>query len=162
MRGWISVLHWVHDNIILIFFVVTCGMFLAAWLILEAFRSHRGRDEVFRLRQRLYQIEREQGFVRPTDTGPVVLASRWIGVGAAATTSDGGCLILIEGASPFQKKAVMTIRIDGLPYKRNEAMLVGQRLEAGGKSGTYCIVLHATDQNQARLAVSLRTRHLEI
>lgn len=161
MRTWYSAIHWIHDNILLIFFLVVCAMFLAAWLILEAFRSHRSRDEIFRLRQRLYTIEREQSFVRPNDSGPMVLSSRWIGVGAAATTSDGGCLILLEASSPFQKRASLTVRIDGLPSKRNEAMLVGQRIEVDGRSGTYSIELHATDQNQARFAVFLRTHHLQ-
>lgn len=160
MGSWISVLHWVHDNITLIFFFVIVAIFVAAWLIFEAFRSHKSRDEVFRLRQRLYELERDRSYVRTNEEGQLVMQSRWISVGAAATTSDGGCLILLESASPLQRKAMITIRIDGLPDRRHDPILIGQRLETDGKSGTYFVELHAVEQNRARFAISLRTRHL--
>ncbi len=159
MRGWVIVLHWVQDNITLIFFGVVVVMFLAAWLVVEAFRSHQSRDEIFRLRQRMYEMERERNFSQTMDGGPVVLPSRWIRVGGAATTSDGGCLLLVQAASPVQKRVMMTVRVDGLPIKKDATMMVGQRIEVGGKSGVYSIELHGAEKNQARFGVSLRTRH---
>ena len=157
MRAWA---YWVHDNITLILFGLVVCMFFVAWLVFEAIRSHKSRDEIFRLRQRLYELEREK-VGRKLGDGPAVLASRWINVGGAATTSDGGCLILVEAVSPFQKRAMMTVRVDGYAAKKSEPILVGQRLEVEGKSGTYLVELHDTDKNQARMAVSLRNRHTE-
>src|SRR5579883_1286393 len=142
MSGSLQFLRWVHDNITLIFFGAIVAIFVVAWLAFEAIRSHRSRDEIFRLRQRLYQLERDQQFSRSMDAGPIVLSSRWVTVGSAATTSDGGCLIILEAASPFQKRAMMSVRVDGLPAMRNQTLSVGQRLEVGGKSGIYSIELH--------------------
>ena len=157
MRAWA---YWVHDNITLILFGLVVCMFFVAWLVFEAIRSHSSRDEIFRLRQRLYELEREK-VGRTLGDGPPVLASRWITVGGAATTTDGGCLILVEAVSPLQKRAMMTVRVDGYAAKKNEAILVGQRLEVEGKSGIYLVELHDTDKNQARMGVSLRNRHTE-
>jgi hypothetical protein len=157
MRAWA---YWIHDNITLILFGVVVGMFFVAWLVFEAIRSHSSRDEIFRLRQRLYELEREKVGRSLTD-GPPVLASRWINVGGAATTSDGGCLILVEAVSPVQKRALMTVRVDGYPALKNEGVLVGQRLEVEGKSGIYVVELHGTAHKQARMAVSLRSRHVD-
>jgi hypothetical protein len=157
MRAWA---YWVHDNITMILFGLVVCLLFVAWLVFEAIRSHSSRDEIFRLRQRLYELEREKAG-RTLGDGPPVLASRWINVGGAATTSDGGCLILLEAVSPFQKRALMTVRVDGYPAKKNEPIVVGQRLEVQGKSGTYLVELHGTEKNQARLAVSLRNRHVE-
>jgi hypothetical protein len=157
MRAWA---YWIHDNITLILFGVVVGMFFIAWLVFEAIRSHSSRDEIFRLRQRLYELERSK-VGRSLSDGPPVLASRWINVGGAATTSDGGCLILVEAVSPLQNRAMMTVRVDGYPALKNEGILVGQRVEVEGKSGTYSVELHDTGKNQARMAVSLRSRHVE-
>lgn len=161
MRGWIALQYWARDNVILIAFLFIAALFGLAWLIIEALRSHQSRDEIFRLRQRLYELERSRGFTT-LDSGSIVLQSRWIRVGGAATTSDGGCFLLVEAASPIQKKVSMTVRVDGLPAKRNATMAVGQRMEIEGKSGTYSIELHGTEPQQARLNVWLRTRHVEV
>lgn len=160
MRGWISLQYWVRDNVILIAFLFIAVLFGLAWLVLEALRSHGSRDEIFRLRQRLYELERARGYTS-LDFGSLVLQSRWIKVGGAATTSDGGCFLLLEAASPVQKKVSITVRVDGLPAKRNAMMSVGQRMEIEGKSGTYSIELHATEPQQGRINVYLRTRHIE-
>lgn len=157
LRAWA---YWVHDNITLILFGLVVCMFFLAWLVFEAIRSHNSRDEIFRLRQRLYELEREKVGRSLTD-GPPVLPSRWINVGGAATTSDGGCLILVDAVSPLQKQAMITVRVDGYPAWKRESVVVGQRLETEGKSGTYLLELHDTTKNQARLAVSLRSRHVE-
>ncbi len=158
MRAWA---YWVHDNITLIFFCAVVAMFVVAWLVFEALRSHRSRDEIFRLRQRLYELEHNRYISRSAEEGPVVMESRWIRAGAAATTSDGGCLVLVESVSPLQKRATMTVRVDGYPARKNYAVTVGNRVEIDGKSGTYLVDLHGTEQNQARMCVSLRTHHLE-
>lgn len=161
MRGWISLQYWVRDNVVLIALLFIAVLFGLAWLIIEALRSHASRDEVFRLRQRLYELERAKGYSPGLDFGSLVLHSHWIKVGGAATTSDGGCFLLLEAVSPVQKKVSITVRVDGLPVKRNAMMSVGQRLEIEGKSGTYSIELHATEPQQARVNVYLRTRHME-
>ncbi len=159
MHGWVMVLHWVRDNITFILFGAIVIIFVAGWLVIEAIRSHQSRDEIFRLRKRMYEMERERNFSQTMDGGPVVLSSRWIRVGGAATSSDGGCLLLVQGASPVQKRVIMTVRVDGLPVKKDATMMVGQRIEVGGKSGVYSIELHGAEKNQARFAISLRTRH---
>jgi hypothetical protein len=157
MRAWA---YWVHDNITIILFGLVVCMFFVAWLVFEAIRSHSSRDEIFRLRQRLYELERDR-VGRTLSDGSPVLVSRWINVGGAATTSDGGCFLLVEAVSPLQKRALTTVRIDGYPALKSEPVVVGQRLEVEGKSGTYVVELHDTAKNQARLAVSLRSRHVE-
>jgi hypothetical protein len=158
MRGWFFFLHWVHDHILFILVGGVVVLFIAAWLVAEALRGTTNKDEIYRLRQRLYQLEREKNF-SGMDGGPVVLPSRWIRVGTAATTSDGGCLLLVEAASPVQKRVMMTVRVDGMPVKRSATMMVGQKLRVDGKSGCYSIELFGTEKEQARFAVSLRSRH---
>lgn len=162
MRGWGAVLHWVHDNIFLIFFGAVVVLFVAAWLIAEAFRSHQNRDELVRLRHRVHQMERDQAMPASFGAGPIVLSPRWLIVGSAATTTDGGCFILLEAAWPLQRRAMLTVRVDGLPSQRNASVTVGETIEASGKSGIYSIELHAAESNQARLAISLRAKHAAV
>ena len=156
-----TMLFWVRDHIALI----ALGLFLAilgvAWLIFAAMRSHRGSDEVLRLRQRLYQLERETGYNRTFDPGPMVLPHRWIAAGSSATTSDGGCFLMVHAASPLQRKVVVTVRIDGLPASTNQTLVVGQRTEFTGKSGAYTLEIQAAEKDRARAGVFLRNRHME-
>jgi hypothetical protein len=158
MSGAYQILRWVHDNIVLIYLSMIIAIFGVAWLAFEAIRSHNSRDQIFRLRQRLYQLERDHQSSASLEGGSTVLTSRWVNVGSAATTSDGGCLILLQAASPFQKRAMMSVRIDGLSAINNQTVMVGERLEVDGKSGIYSIELHGTEPKQARLAVALRIR----
>lgn len=161
MRGWMQVLRVVHDNITLIVFGLVVATFVVAWLVMEAFRSHRSRDEIFKLRHRLGQLEQERLAAKVISPDPVVLPGRWVRIGGAATTNDGGCLILVEKVSAVQRRALLSIRVDGLAVLKSEALTVGDRLELTGKSGTYLIELFGTDSIQAHLGVSLRSKHFE-
>lgn len=161
MRGWSYVLRVVHDNITIILFGLVVAMFVVAWLVIEAFRSHQSRNEIFRLRHRLNQLEQERLTMKAISPDPVVLPNRWVRIGAAATSSDGGCLILVEKVSATQKRALLSVRIDGLAAVKSEAVQVGERLELPGKSGTYLVELFGTDRIQAQLGVSLRSKHFE-
>ncbi|MBV8818457.1 MAG: hypothetical protein JO022_08890 [Acidobacteriaceae bacterium] len=159
MRAWYIVLHYVHDHIIYILIAGAVVVVLLLWLTLEGLRNTASKDEIFRLRQRLYQLERERNFANMI-SGPVVMATRWLQVGTAATTTDGGCLLLLEATSPVQKRIRVTVRVDGLPVKRNASMMVGQRLRVNGKSGIYSIEPFGAEKDQARIAVSLLSHHL--
>jgi hypothetical protein len=161
MRGWMHVLRVVHDNITLIFFALLVATFVVAWLVIEAIRSHRSRDEIFRLRRRLGQLEQERLATRSPSPDPVVLPNRWVRIGGAATTSDGGCLILVEKVSAAQRVAILSVRVDGLPVLKSEPVRVSEHFELPGKSGTYLVELYGTDGIQAQLGVSLRSKHFE-
>ncbi len=155
-----TMLFWVRDHIALI----AIGLFFAilgvAWLVFAAMRSYRGNDEVLRLRQRLYQLERETGLNRAFDPGPAVLPQRWIDAGATATSSDGGCFLMMHASSPLQRKIVLTVRIDGVPTRTHHTFVAGQRTEFTGKSGVYTLEIHSVEKNRARAAVFLRSLHM--
>jgi hypothetical protein len=159
MREWEQVLRFVRDNITLLVFLAVVAIMGAAWIVFEAMRSHKRRDEVFALRRRVSELERERAVVHPSSGDPVVLSSRWIRSGAAATTSDGGCLLYIDKVLPAVRSAELTLRIDGYPVLENHAVRPGERLEASGKNGTYVLELYAVEGMQAHLAVALRSHH---
>ncbi len=162
MRTWTLVLRTVHDNIAIIFFGLLLAVFGVAWLIIEAIRSHQSRDEIFKLRHRITELERERVTVRtasPEPLVPVVMPDRWVPAGGAATTSDGGCLILVDRIGPAEQTAQLTVRVDGYAVKRSEPLRAGECFELPGKSGIYLITLFGTDQVQARIGVGLRSKH---
>jgi hypothetical protein len=131
----------------------------AAWIVFEAMRSHRRRDEVFALRRRVNELETERASTNPSFGDPMVLSSRWIRSGRTATTSDGGCLLYIDRVLPAVRSAELTIRVDGYAVLQNHAIRSGERLEANGKNGTYVLELYGVDGLQAHVAVALRNRH---
>jgi hypothetical protein len=155
-------LRFVRDNITLLVFVVLLTSVGGAWIVFEALRSHKNREEVERLRRRLSEVAQERANPRPTFTDPVVLSSRWIRSGAAATTTDGGCLLYVNKVSASSGFADLTIRIDGYAVLENHSIGVGERLEAGGKFGTYILEVSAVDGVQANVVVALRNRHKEM
>lgn len=162
MRAWMILLRTVHDNIAIIFFALLVAVFGVAWLVIEAIRSHRNRDELFKLRHRISQLERERIIAGPAFAEPmipVVMPDRWIRVGAAATTSDGGCLVLVDRVAPDGHTAQLTIRVDGHAVKRNEGLRVGESFQLAGKSGMYTVSLYGAEALQAHLGVALRNRH---
>ena len=159
MREWQQILRLVRDNITLIVFVIVVAMFGVAWLVFEAIRSHHSRDEIFRLRHRLDELERERQTGFEASVHPIVLSPRKIRVGGAATTSDGGCLIYVESASALQGRTVLTLRVDGEVAWQSRAVQVGQKLEAPGKSGTYILDLYGVEGAEAHLSIALRNKH---
>jgi hypothetical protein len=162
MPDWITSLRFVRDNTALLVFVVLLTVVGGAWIVFEAFRSHKNREEVERLRRRLSELSHEKrGLPKVAFTDPVVLPSRWIRSGAAATTTDGGCLLYVNKVSAASNFADLTIRIDGYAVFENQSVGVGERLEANGKFGTYIVELSAVDQAQANVVVALRNRHKE-
>ncbi len=162
MAGWTILLRTVHDNIALIFSGLVVAVLGVAWLVIAAIRSNRSRDEIFNLRHRITELERERVAARPASGGPlmpVVMPDRWVRIGGAATTSDGGCLILVDGVSAAEHTAQLTVRVDGYPVKRSERLRVGETFELNGKSGIYLVSLYGTDSVQAHLGVGLRSKH---
>ena len=162
MRAWTILLRTVHDNIAIIFFGLVVAVFGVAWLVIEAIRSHRDRDEIFNLKHRITELERERIAARPASVEPlipVVMPDRWVRIGGAATTSDGGCLILVDRVAPAEHTAQLTVRVDGYAVKRSERLRVGESFELMGKSGIYLVSLYGTDSLQAHLGVGLRSKH---
>ncbi len=152
-------LRFVRDNITLLLFLAVVAILAAAWIVFEALRSHRRRDEVFALRRRVGELEREQASAQPSFGDPVVLSSRWIRSGGAATTSDGGCLLFVDRVLPAVRSAELTVRVDGYAVLQHHSIRAGERLEASGKNGTYVLELYGVEGIQAQLAVALRNRH---
>ena len=156
-----QVLRFVRDNITALASLAVLAIMGAAWIVFEALRSHRRRDEVFALRRRVTELEMEHASTHPSAGDPVVLSSRWIKSGGAAATSDGGCLLYIDRVSPAVRSAQLTVRVDGYPVLQNHAVKSGERLEAAGKNGIYVLELYAVEGIQAHLAVALRNHHRE-
>jgi hypothetical protein len=152
-------LRFVRDNITLLASLLVVATMGAAWIVFEAMRSHRRRDEVFALRRRVNELETERASTNPSFGDPMVLSSRWIRSGRTATTTDGGCLLYIDRVLPAVRSAELTIRVDGYAVLQNHAIRSGERLEANGKNGTYVLELYGVDGLQAHVAVALRNRH---
>jgi hypothetical protein len=161
MTPWDHLIRFIQNNITLLLALTIVFLMASAWIVFEALRSHRSRQEVFRLRRKIRALEAERGTLAPDFNDPVVLSRRWIRIGAAATTSDGGCLVYIEKISPAIRSVDLTIRVDGDAVLQNHPVHVGGRLEAPGKYGTYILHLYATEAVQANLAIALRSRHKE-
>lgn len=152
-------LRFVRDNSTLLVSLMVVAIMAAAWVVFEAMRSHRRRDEVFALRRRINELETERASTNPSFGDPMVLSSRWIRSGRTATTTDGGCLLYIDRVLPAVRSAELTIRVDGYAVLQNHAIRSGERLEANGKNGTYVLELYGVDGLQAHVAVALRNRH---
>jgi len=159
MREWAPVLRFVHDNITLLVFLAVATMMATAWIIFEALRSHRRRDEVYSLRRKIADLERERTVSAATSGDPVVLPHRWLRAGNAAATSDGGCLLYVNRVNPNARAAELTVRIDGRAVLQNRSLQMGESLKASGKNGTYVLELYGVDGVQAHLAVALRHHH---
>jgi hypothetical protein len=152
-------LRFVRDNSTLLVSLMVVAILGAAWIVFEAMRSHRRRDEVFTLRRRINELETERASTNPSFGDPMVLSSRWIRSGRTATTTDGGCLLYIDRVLPAVRSAELTIRVDGYAVLQNHSIRSGERLEANGKNGTYVLELYGVDGLQAHVAVALRNRH---
>ncbi|HEV2690560.1 MAG TPA: hypothetical protein VGV35_18510 [Bryobacteraceae bacterium] len=151
----------IQNNITLIVALAILFLMVSAWIVFEALRSQRSRQEVFQLRRKLSALERERASLVHEFDDPVVLPRRWIRTGSAATSSDGGCLVYIDKISPAIRTAELTVRVDGDAILQKHPVHVGERLEAGGKYGTYILKLYATEAVQANLAIALRSHHTE-
>lgn len=154
-----AILRFLRDNSAFLLFLVAAVVLGGAWVIAEVLRANHRRDEVMRLRQRLIALQQEQNAAAGAFSDPVVLASRWLRTGNAATTSDGGCLIYIDRVLAAAGSASLTMRVDGEAVHLNHMLQVGSHLEAPGKYGTYILKLYGVDGIQANVAIALRGRH---
>src|SRR5258708_4697570 len=137
MLDWRHLFRLVHDNIAILFFglvIAVCGL---AWLMIEAYRSHRSRDEIFKLRSRISTLERERAMATlavPT-TDPMVLTARWVRMGSAATTTDGGCLVMVDRVFPAQRRAGLTPGVDRYPGLSRHSALARPPVEGCRQNG---------------------------
>src|SRR5262249_45514853 len=115
MRDWTDVLRFARDNITLIVFVASVAIMAGAWIVFEALRSHKSREELFGLKMKLRTLEMERASAGLGFSDPVVLPARRIRTGGTATTSDGGCLLFVDSVSADTRSAVLTVRVDGYP-----------------------------------------------
>ncbi len=155
----------VRDNLPLLLLVMFAVVMLVAWLTFEALRGASSRDELKRLRRKVDELEAARAYAytsRPSVEAiprETVLPARWVRKGGAATTSDGGCLVIVADVQPVRRSAALTIRIDGQPGERHE-IRTGTRLELGGNLGSYTVELENVRQSEALLGISLRNRHV--
>ena len=161
MRDWAHIQRLIQDNITLLVFLAVAFLMASAWIIFEAMRSQSSRQEVFRLRRKLSALEAERSSLTLGFSDPIVLARRWLRSGAAAATSDGGCLLYIDKVFPDLRSVELTVRVDGDAVFQNHTVRAGGGLEASGKYGTYLLRLYAVEGVQADLAIALRNRHKE-
>lgn len=165
MHDWQSLARTVRDYFPLILFGLIALLLLAFWVIIEAFRSISSQSELGKLRRKVDELEAERAYAYKApsvtlDAMPqdVVLTPRWVRRGSAATTSDGGCLLIVDAVAPGRKAATLSIRLDGWPGARQE-IRAGHPVEMTGNLGTYTLELDAVNAQEARLAVTLRSRH---
>ncbi len=160
-----SLLHFFREYFGLILFAIFTATLVGAWIVFESVRVLRRREDYEILRRRVEQLEREQAALRsPAPTlhptrDPMVLSPRWISKGHAATTADGGCLMLIDDVLPAASQALLTLRVDGMPVMLRHPAQMGEVLELVGRSGTYTVQLVSLSGIQAQLAAWLRSRH---
>jgi len=165
MQDWQSLAHAARDYFPLILFGLVVVVLAGFWIIIEAFRSMSSQNELGKLRRKVDELEAERAYAYKTpsvtvDAMPqeVVLTPRWVRRGAAATTSDGGCLLIVDGVAPGRRTATLSVRLDGWPGTRQE-IHAGHPVELTGNLGTYTLELEAVSAQEARVGVTLRSRH---
>lgn len=146
----------VHDHFLLIACLAGVGLMFLGWALLEAFTGNKQDDEMIRLRQRLYELERDSNSSKIRSPDPVVLSRRWAQSGAALTSTDGGCFLIVDRVAAAQRLALFTIRVDGALVHRGHALRCGETLELPSRSGTYLVQLYAVDGIQAAVSICLR------
>jgi len=158
----------IHDSITLIVIIlVACGL-LAGWLIFHTLRAAETRGEMVRLRRKLADLELQRAHAYSTRAearevflDPVVLTPRWVNKGSAATTSDGGCLVIVDDVAHQALTAILTLRVDGIAIHIRHKVRVGHALHAEGSMGTYTVQISAVEPLRTMVAVSLRNRHAQ-
>lgn len=153
MLPWDKILRVMAENLAFVVSLAAALVFSACWLVMEAMRGRRSRDEIYRLRRRIHELE--QGRPAPSRAPAAVLSPRSLRPGAAATTSDGGCLVLLERILPALT-AEFTIRVDGYAVLQHHPVSNGAQIQVSGKCGDYIISVHALDRSQAQVGVVLQ------
>jgi hypothetical protein len=167
MQDWHELARAVRDYFPVILLALLVLILLAAWLVFEAFRSAARQGEVTRLRRQMDELEAQRVYsYRASSAATIdapreeVLPARWVQRGAAATTSDGGCLLIVDTVTPGRRAAGITVRVDGWPGVRHEVR-VGHSFEVSGNLGTYTLELEGVNTLQARVGVTLKSRHAQ-
>jgi hypothetical protein len=167
MQDWLAFARAARDYFPLILLGLLALVLLAAWVVFESFRSAASQGELRRLRRKVDELEavRAYSYRAPpamTEGAPreVVLTQRWVRRGAAATTSDGGCLLIVDAVTPGRRAASITVRLDGWPGVRHDVR-IGHPLEVSGNLGTYTLELEGVNTLDACIGVTLRSRHAE-
>lgn len=160
MRTWLPLVRFVHDHQLFVALFCGAGVIVVLWILVELFRKDEDRESILRLRQRLYEIERDRSAPSVGNADTLLLTPRWIRSGAAATTSDGGCLIYIERVLANQSRALLTVRVDGYAVKQGHLMRTDQSLEVEGKAGIYVVRMPAVDGINAYISVAWRNRYI--
>ena len=167
MEDWHSFARVARDYFPLILFGLLALVLLAAWAVFELFRHNSSQSELSRLRRKVDELEAARAYsyrASPANSldvpQDIVLPPRWVRRGAAATTSDGGCLLIVESVTPGRRAAGITARIDGWPGVRHD-LHVGHPLEVSGNLGTYTVELEAVNTQEACVAVTLKSRHAQ-
>ncbi len=166
MEDWHSFARTVRDYFPEILFGVLVLVLLAAWAVFETFRRTSSVSELSRLRRKVDELEAARAYsYRATPTsadeavGEVVLPARWVRRGAAATSSDGGCLLIVDTVTPGRRGASITVRVDGWPGVRHEVRQ-GHSFDVTGNMGTYNVELAGVNTQEACLSVTLKSRHI--
>jgi hypothetical protein len=160
-------IRFIRDNLPFLLFIFFLAVLLGGWVVFESARSLLKRDDVDKLQRRVFELEREQARfsnqnrapVRRNTSDPQVLSTRWVSRGGAATTSDGGCLVLVDDVIGEEGKALLTIRIDGMPLRQRHPINVGESVELPGKSGYYTVEIGSISGMQTQISAWLRSRH---
>lgn len=168
MQGWHTVAEGIHDNFTLIVLILlACGV-LTGWLVFQTMRTAEARGEMRRLRRKLadIELERAQAYTSRSSSDevlidPIVLTPRWITKGAAATSSDGGCLVIVDDVVPQARTALLTVRVDGNAIHLRQKVHSGHAVRAEGNMGTYTVQVTAVEPLRSMVVVSLRNRHAQ-
>lgn len=158
-------IRFIRENLPILMFVFLLMVLAGGWVIFESARSLLKRDDVEKLRRRVEELEREQALMihtapqRKATSDPMVLSTRWVQKGRAATSSDGGCLVLVDEVLPLQSRVLLTVRIDGVPVRHRHELHAGDSIELDGKFGFYTVEVGAVSGQQAQVSGWLRSRH---
>jgi hypothetical protein len=157
VRDLLPLIQLIREHILLMAGFCVVGLMFLGWALIEAFRSGNDGDDTMRVRQRLYELERDTDRAQFRSPDPVVLSRRWARSGSACTSTDGGCFLIVDRVVAPQRSAFFTVRVDGLPVFQGHALRCGETLNLPGRSGTYNLQLWAVDGAQAAVSISLRT-----
>jgi hypothetical protein len=156
VRELFPLLAFIREHVLLLAGFCAVGLMFLGWALVEAFKGNKHGEEILRLRQRLYELERDSSSPEFRSPDPVVLSRRWARSGSSLTSSDGGCFLIVDRVLAAQRSAMFTIRVDGLPVSQGHALRSGEKLDVPGRSGTYVLQLWGVDGVQAAVSVTLR------
>jgi hypothetical protein len=167
MQDWHAFARAARDYFPLILLGLLALVLLAAWVVFELFRNAASQGELKRLRRKVDELEAARAYSYRASSAimadapqEVVLTPRWVRRGAAATTSDGGCLLIVDAVTPGRRAASITVRVDGWPGVRHDVR-TGHPFEVSGNLGTYTLELEGVNTLEARVGVTLRNRHVQ-